>query len=99
MSIIYHPEAEVELNEAASYYEAKLATLGVQFLDEIEVSIQCISADPVRWRKIDREVRRYLLNRFPYAIYYRLIADEIRILAIKHHSRDPKYWQHRTDEV
>jgi toxin ParE1/3/4 len=96
MSIIYHPEAEMELNEAASYYEAKLATLGGQFIDEIETAIKFIAADPIRWRKIDREVRRYLLNRFPYAIYYRLIADEIRVLAIKHHSRSPEYWQHRT---
>jgi hypothetical protein len=32
---------------------------------------------------------------FPYALYYRVGSEEIRILAVKHHSRHPDYWKNR----
>ena len=35
------------------------------------------------------------MPRFPYAIYYRLLPDDLRILAFKHHSRHPDYWRYR----
>ena len=34
-------------------------------------------------------------DRFPYAVYYRVFPDHIRILAFKHHSRHPDYWRYR----
>ena len=54
-----------------------------------------IESDPQRHRIIAEEVRRYLLPRFPFAIYYRILPDQLRILAIKHHSRHPDYWRDR----
>jgi len=35
------------------------------------------------------------MSRFPYAIYFRVEDDEIRILAFQHHSRHPDYWKSR----
>jgi hypothetical protein len=35
------------------------------------------------------------MPRFPYAIYYRVLPDHVRILAFKHHSRHPDYWRYR----
>ncbi len=54
-----------------------------------------IAAASERWRVIEGDVRRYLMPRFAYAIYYRLFPDHIRILAFKPHSRHPDYWRHR----
>jgi len=36
MRLIHHPDAEIELIEAARYYDSRVATLGVQFLDEAD---------------------------------------------------------------
>lgn len=44
---------------------------------------------------IDGDVRHYLMPRFPYAIYYRVLPDHIRILAFKCHRRKPDYWRER----
>ena len=33
MRLIYHPDAEAELIAAAQFYEQRVSTLGVQFLD------------------------------------------------------------------
>jgi hypothetical protein len=53
------------------------------------------SRTPERWNVIEADVRRYLMPRFPYALYYRVLSDHIRILAFKHNSRHPDYWRYR----
>jgi len=95
MILIYHPDAEAELIEAAQFYERRVPNLGAHFLDAAESSIRVIEDAPDGWSIIEGDVRHYLMPRFPYAIYYRLLADQIRILAFKHHSRHPDYWRYR----
>jgi len=95
MRLIYHPDAESELIEAARYYESRVATLGVQFLREVDQAVAIILKAPKRWRFIDGDVRSYLMPRFPYAVYYRDYADRLHVLAFKHHSRHPDYWRSR----
>jgi len=98
MRLIYHPDAETELIEAAQYYERRVATLGVQFLDHADRAVSIIHDAPERWRIIKGDVRSYLMPRFPYAIYYRAFSDYVRILAFKHHSRHPDYWRYRVSD-
>lgn len=95
MRLIHHPAAEADLVEAALYYERQLPTLGVQFLDATDLAVAEILSAPARWRPIEADVRRYLMPRFPFALYYRILPDHLRILAIKHHSRHPDYWRSR----
>ena len=98
MRLIYHPAAEAELTEAAQFYERRVPTLGAQFLDAVDRAVSVIQAAPDRWAVIEADVRHYLLPRFPYAIYYRVLPDHIRILAFKHHSRHPDYWRDRLSD-
>ena len=95
MRLIYHPDAEAELIEAAQFYERRVPGLGGQFLAAIDVAVGVIQQAPQRWRVLEADVRRYLLPRFPYAIYYRALPGELRILAFKHHSRHPDYGRYR----
>lgn len=98
MRLIYHPDAEAELIAAAQYYERRVGTLGVQFLDDADLAIAIILEAPGRWRIIEQDVRGYLMPRFPYAIYYRALPDRVHILAFKHHSRHPGYWRSRISD-
>jgi len=98
MRLIYHPDAEAELIEAAQFYERRVPTLGAQFLDAADRAIGVIQDAPGRWSVIEADVRHYLMPRFPHAIYYRVLPDQIRILAFKHHSRHPDYWRYRLSE-
>ena len=52
MRLIYHPDAEAELIEAAQYYEGQVPTLGAQFLDSVDEAIRVIQKTPERWRCI-----------------------------------------------
>lgn len=98
MRLIYHPDAEAELTEAAQFYEQRVPTLGVQFLDAADRAVRSIQEAPQRWPIIEADVRHYQMARFPYVIYYRILPDHLRILAVKHHSRHPDYWRHRLSD-
>ena len=95
MRLIYHPEAEAELIQAAHFYEARVPQLGAQFLATADQALSVLSELPDRWRIIEADVRRYAMRRFPYFIYYRILPDHLRILAIAHHRRHPDYWRGR----
>lgn len=95
MRVIYHPEAERELTEAGAFYESRVPGLGVQFLNSVDLAVLTLQAAPTCYRLTDGSVRRFPLRRFPYGIYYRIMSEHIRILAVKHHSRHPDYWQDR----
>jgi plasmid stabilization system protein ParE len=98
MRVIYHPDAEAELIEAVQFYEGRVPGLGQRFLGEFEAAVAAIEEAPNRWRMVEGDLRRYLMQRFPYGIYYRVQAAGLRILAVKHHSRHPDYWKYRLDE-
>jgi plasmid stabilization system protein ParE len=98
MRLIHHPDAEAELIDAAQFYERRVPGLGARFLDAVDDAVRTIQQAPQRWRILEADVRRYLVSQFPYAIYYRALPDELRILAFKHHSRHPDYWRYRLSE-
>jgi plasmid stabilization system protein ParE len=50
---------------------------------------------PEAHAKVYHDVRRVLVRRFPYSIYYRFRADRIVVLAVFHNKRDPKVWKAR----
>ncbi|WP_341731507.1 hypothetical protein [Microcoleus sp. EPA2] len=43
-----------------------------------------------------RDVRRSVVRRFPYTVYYRIVSSRVIVTAIFHSRRDPKAWQVRT---
>ncbi len=98
MRVVHHPIATTEIGDAARYYEERVAGLGVDFLNEVDEAVRVIVAMPKCWPVLERDVRRYLLRRFPFALYFRIREDYIQILACKHHSRHPDYWRRRLGE-
>ncbi len=92
---MFHELAEVELDEAAQYYESEVASLGLTFLAEVERSIAQIRDHPEAAPIIHGVVRRRLLRRFPYSILYTIGDDAIQILAIANQKRRPFYWHRR----
>ena len=96
MNYWLHPEAQQDLREAAAFYREKVgAELSQSLLQEFERSVDLLLAHPglgVIWRY---GKRRLVMRRFRYALIYSVVGDEIRILAVAHHSRRPGYWRAR----
>ena len=96
MTIEYHPAVEQELEGARNFYEGRVPGLGRQFIDEFERQVLRIAATPGRWMVVTADIRRSLMSRFPYVIYFRQPApDQIRITVVKHQRRHPAYGRDR----
>jgi plasmid stabilization system protein ParE len=98
MQVTYHPDAEAELREAATYYESQNPGTADRLLREFDALVVQIAAAPERWPIVEGDLRRRVMKRFPYGVYYRVSGDGIRILVVKHHKRHPDYWRYRLDD-
>jgi plasmid stabilization system protein ParE len=91
----FHPDALEEYLGAVSYYADISSRLAESFIKFFESGIEEIGAYPEAWQIIQEDVRRYLIKRFPFGIYYCIEGDRLMIYAVMHMSRDPKYWKDR----
>lgn len=96
MSYVFHPEAEVEFNEAIEWYEARESGLGLDFAAQVYAAIQRALAFPLAWQEMGDDIRRALVHRFPYGVLYVPEQNQIAIIAVMHLHRQPDYWQNRT---
>lgn len=91
-----HPKAEDDLREAAEFYrESADVSLSRSFLAEFRQSANILLQHPglgAVWRN---GRRRLLMKRFPYSLIYAISGEQVRILAVAHHSRKPDYWRDR----
>jgi len=95
MTYRFADEALNEYIATGQYYNRQMPGLGDEFADEIEAGVRAILAVPLTWRVVENDVRRYLVKRFPYGLYYTIEDNVIVIWAVKHLHRDPDYWQDR----
>lgn len=96
MNYAFHPDAEVELNEAIEWYEMREFGLGLDFATQVHAAIQRALAFPLAWQEIGGEIRRTLVHRFPYGVLYVAEPDRLLIVAVMHLHRHPDYWRNRT---
>lgn len=96
MTVEYHAAVENELAEVRDYYEERSPGLGREFIDEFERQVLRIAATPGRWMVVTQDIRRSLMKRFPYVIYFRQVAlDRVRITVVKHQRTHPEYGRER----
>jgi hypothetical protein len=87
--------ADIELDEAVSFYNHQSPGLGLRFFQEVDDAIERISFMPDAWQKVGKRTRRCLLKTFPYALFYILEPDLILITTIAHMHRDPEQFKDR----
>jgi plasmid stabilization system protein ParE len=89
------PEAQADIREAARWYEDRESGLGLRFLREIRTSLQHINNNPLMFSIIEDDVRRALLHKFPYSIYFLNEQDAAAVIAVLHQHRRPGAWKPR----
>jgi plasmid stabilization system protein ParE len=97
--VIFLPEAEQEMLEAAKYYESQASGLGVDYLSEAERAVQSIAESPTTWPIVEGELIRRLVRGFPFGILYRVDPEEVVIVAVAHLRRRPGYWRKRAKQT
>jgi toxin ParE1/3/4 len=62
--------AQEEMQQAARFYENRIAGLGRSFLNGVEQAIAAVAQRPELGHRVSGNIRRYLLRRFPFGILY-----------------------------
>ncbi|MCH7702928.1 MAG: type II toxin-antitoxin system RelE/ParE family toxin [Planctomycetes bacterium] len=94
-SLLIRPEARADLDEAYRWYEQQREGLGSDFLLCVEEALEKIRRTPELYPLVHKELRRMLIRRFPYGLFYLMEEEMIVLLAVFHARRDPKRWQSR----
>jgi plasmid stabilization system protein ParE len=93
--ITFHRDAAEELQASVLYYESVRPGLGEELLQAVDATLAQIRRAPLRYPVVHPGIRRSLLRRFPYGIYYRIAVGQIRVIAVFHAKRDPMRWKTR----
>lgn len=94
MSLPVVLRAEAEFDEAFDHYEGKRPGLG-SFAERVQEVFDRIAANPQLHTTVFADVRKAVVARFPYAVFYRAEATRVQVLAVFHHRRDPAIWPGR----
>ena len=96
MIVRYLELAKREVIETTKYYAELREGLGAEFRKELDDVVGLIAENPMQFEEVRPGVRRVLLSRFPYGVYYRILgSDLIQIVVVKHHSRRPGFGMRR----
>jgi len=93
--LVFHPSVQGDIDAAYRWYEQQRAGLGDEFLAELDVVFRRLEKMPQIHQFVRGDVRRALLRRFPFAVFYRIHSDRVEIIAVHDCRRDPAIWQSR----
>jgi plasmid stabilization system protein ParE len=94
LPVVLTADAEAEFDDAADWYERQ-ARLGLAFTAAVRDVLTRIAGAPLLHQVVYKDIRRGLVRRFPYSVFYRVDPDRITVIAVFNNRRDPAVWQAR----
>lgn len=94
MKVTLRPAAEADVLAAVEYYDDAEPDLGDQFIDGLDRLLLRLSEFPRSAQQVEgfNAVRRALLRRFPFAVFYVEGEDELVILRVIHAAQSTESW-------
>lgn len=87
--------AQQDATDAAIAYELERPGLGYRFDAELDAAFGRIAENPLQFPVLLSDVRRALMNVFPFAIFFLVVEDHARVFAVLHQHRHPELWKRR----
>jgi plasmid stabilization system protein ParE len=91
------PAAEAELLHEVAYYSIARSGVGVRFEVAVEATLARAANHPLGGSPSPRQTRSMLVKGFPFSIVYRCSAQELLVVAVAPHRKQPAYWAARVD--
>ncbi|MBX9677603.1 MAG: type II toxin-antitoxin system RelE/ParE family toxin [Gemmataceae bacterium] len=93
--ILLRCAARKEFDAAGDWYAQQREGLGAVFADAVQRVLDQIAKMPRAHAVAVRDIRRAVVPRFPYCVYYRVRPKTIVVVSVFHTARDPSIWQPR----
>jgi plasmid stabilization system protein ParE len=94
-TLIVRAEAEADLAASRLWYEEQHKGLGASFIAEVDATFRRVEANPAAFAFVRSKLRRALVQRFPFGVFYVLTEQHIVVVAVLHAARDPRLWGKR----
>jgi plasmid stabilization system protein ParE len=95
-TVRFTDEARDEFLLQIDSYAAIDPELGERFRQSVMAAASLAAAHPRIGSPWKLNTRRVFPKHFPYALVYRLLGDEVVVLAVAHFRRRPTYWRGRS---
>lgn len=93
--IIIKPVVFLDLDEALLWYESEQDGLSLRFYKSFENAVNRIKRNPHAFLDVTPGVKRILLKKFPFKVFYTISDNNIFILGILHAKRSNAYIRKR----
>ena len=87
--------AQDEIEDALEWYRQQSPTAALRFLIALEEALESLREHPDRFPVVAGTLRRTLLRRFPYAVYFKVYERTISVVGVVHGHRHPRTWLRR----
>lgn len=96
MNVSLHRGAQQDLSDAFRFYKREAgAGVAGRFLDEFDRVTAVLARFPELGTPTSEGRRAYPMTGFPYSLIYRVSVNEVRVLVVRHQSRDPEHGEQR----
>jgi plasmid stabilization system protein ParE len=95
LRIDYLPGARRDFDESFDWYAARSTRTAQRFVAAVDAALTTLADDPMRFASPDGMHHECPVKKFPFRIVYRLLDDEVLIVAVAHAKRRPGYWRDR----
>jgi len=97
MRVQVHPQAADELNSAIDYHNKLRSGLGDRLRMAVHAAVTRNRKNPTRYRFVHDDIRRCLVEGFPYSVLYYIVEDNLlKIIVVRHHRRRADFGMRRT---
>ena len=100
MKLPFESGAADEFDTAAAWHERERTGYGTFFTSAVRGSVDRAARFPQSGMRVhgfdrERDVRRFVVLRFPYSIVTAIVDGRRAVVAVAHTSREPNYWHDR----
>ena len=74
-----HPSALSDLKSAISWYLERSEPAAIEFAAEVDRAVALVVESPARWPSGEHGTRKFVLNRFPFAVIHREKLTSVQI--------------------
>jgi plasmid stabilization system protein ParE len=95
LPVVFHPDAVEEAQAARQWYLTRSHSAADSFLAELDRGTEAIALAPDRWPRFVHGTRRYLFQRFPFQLVYRIVNNSVQVVAVAPHPLAQSYLKPR----
>jgi plasmid stabilization system protein ParE len=94
LPVVFRRRFRNDLAAGYDWYETQRLGLGEEFISAVQSAVRNVESYSEIFAAVHGNVRRVIVPRFPFAIFYVVEPKRVVALRLLHTARDPKLWPH-----